>query len=163
MLPALDTVYFDAVLPLLSRAGRQGASLAQESRLALRVLAAPEPHDNDDDALVRMEAKLDLALEIALKAHLPARPPAHTCRIGLNALAWEDSETYQLGDAVVLMLFPNEGSALALTLPLTIIQADTLPNGMLYLGEFKSIFDDATRLMWEKWVFRSHRRSLQKR
>jgi hypothetical protein len=163
MLPALDTAYFDAVLPLMSRAVISGAILPQETRLALKVLAAPEPHDDDADAMTRIEAKLDLALEIALKVHHPQRPLARTCRIGLTALAWEDIESYQPGDEIELLLFPNSDSALALTLPITIVQADTLPTGALYLGEFKSAFDEPTRLMWEKWVFRCHRRSLQKR
>jgi len=163
MLPALDTVYFDAVLPLMSRTAAPGAGLAQETRLALKVLAAPEPHDDDEDAFVRLEAKLDLALEIGLKVHHPHRPLARTCRIGLNVLAWEDMETYQPGDVVELVLFPNQDSALALTLPLTVLESTALPTGMLYLGDFKTVLDDATRLMWEKWVFRSHRRSLQKR
>lgn len=163
MLPALDTVYFDAALPLTSRSAAPGAGLAQETRLALRVLAAPEAHDDDEDAMTRLEAKLDLALEIALKAHHPQRPLARTCRIGLNALAWEDSEAYQPGETVELVLFPNPDSALALAVPLTITAATPLPNGTQYLGDCKAAFDDATRQMWEKWVFRCHRRALQKR
>src|SRR5262249_30730648 len=100
MLPALDTVYFDAMLPLSSRAADKGVGLSQEPLLALRVLAAPEPREDDADASVRLEAKLDLALELSLTLRNPHRPPAHTCRIGLNTLAWEDIETHQPGEEV---------------------------------------------------------------
>lgn len=163
ILPTLDTVYFDAMLPLSSRAVERHDTLAQETLLALRVLAAPEPREDDSEATLRLEAKLDLALELALKQRNPHKPLARPCRIGLNALAWEDIEAYQPGDEIELKLFPNPESALALRLPLTIRQANPQPGRTLYLGELKPLFDENSRLQWEKWVFRCHRRSLQKR
>jgi hypothetical protein len=48
-------------------------------------------------------------------------------------------------------------------LPLTIRQADPQPGCTLYLAELKPLFDANSQLQWEKWVFRCHRRSLQKR
>jgi hypothetical protein len=38
--------------------------------------------------LVRLEAKLDLALEIALLSHHPERPALTPCRLGLDSIAW---------------------------------------------------------------------------
>jgi hypothetical protein len=163
MLPALDTASFDAELPLSSRKIGHAAALSQTARLTLQVLAAPEAHEDDSEASIRLEAKLNLLLETVLRSATPYQPLARRCRIGLDALAWEDVEAYAPGDHVELTLFPNHDSALMLPLPLTIVQADVANGQFLYLGRLKPVLEDEERDLWEKWVFRRHRRSLQKR
>lgn len=163
MLPVLDSASFDAELPLASRKISLQPALQQTARLALKVLAAPEPREDDSDASIRLEAKLNLMLETVLRAATPYQPLARRCRIGLDALAWEDVEAYAPGEHIELTLFPLHDSALSLPLPLTIVQADVSSGQFLYLGRLKPVLDDDERGQWEKWVFRCHRRALQKR
>ncbi|RXZ45034.1 hypothetical protein [Crenobacter cavernae] len=163
MLPDLDTVSFDATLPLAVEPLTGAATLARETRLALRILAAPAPREEDEAAAARLEAKLDLALEVALMARRPHTPAVRDCRVGLDALSWHEDagHRHEAGEVLLVTLFPHPDSALALELPVRIeLPADA---GRACLARLLPVFDEASRQRWERWVFRRHRLALQQR
>ncbi|OHX14922.1 hypothetical protein [Chromobacterium sphagni] len=163
----LDTVSFDADLPFLAqvREGDYSPRLQRETRLALRVLAAPgETPDDSNPVLLRLEAKLDLALEVSLLERHPDRPTCTPCRLGLNSVAWQDSQSWPLGQPLLISLYPNPDSALSLCLNGYVTQCDSLSQQHhLLVADIRGTFDLDTHLMWEKWVFRRHRRAILER
>lgn len=161
MLPQLDTVSFDDALPLaLLSTGEYGPKLARETRLALRVLAAaPAGSDGGDPQLLRLEAKLDLALELALFGRHPETPACRACRLGLAEIVWLQDEAAGMGDAL-LRLSPNPDSALTLFLPVA-VSASQEDGRTLVRAQLGASFDEATRDAWEKWVFRRHREAIR--
>jgi len=165
-LPPLDTVSFDAELPLESRPlDTLPARLDRETRLALRLLAAPtETRDNSDPMLLRVEAKLDLALELGLLARHHGRPSLCASRVGLEALAWHAPGSISVGERLLLTLFPNVDSALALLLPVEVEHSQGDGKGGSIVGaRLIAPFDDGSRENWERWVFRRHRLGLHDR
>lgn len=168
MLPELDTVSFDAVLPLewAPRDAASPALVTRETRLALRVLSAPvsETSDNADPAWQRMEAKLDLALELSLQVRHPQRPPMTACRLGLEGMAWQSAEPVAVHTPLQISFFPHAESALLISLPVTVRQCKALgPGRCMIVADLASAFDEDTRELWEKWIFRRHRRAIQER
>ncbi|MDN0081476.1 hypothetical protein QU487_01720 [Crenobacter sp. SG2305] len=165
-LPPLDTVSFDAELPLQSRPlDALPARLDRETRLALRLLAAPtETRENSDPLLLRVEAKLDLALELGLLARHQGHPSQRASRVGLEALAWHAPTSITVGERLLLTLFPNVDSALALLLPVVVeySQGDG-EGGSVVKARLIAPFDDGSRESWERWVFRRHRLGLHSR
>ncbi|QND83841.1 Uncharacterized protein ChrSV_1614 [Chromobacterium vaccinii] len=163
----LDTVSFDADLPFLAQPleGDYPPRLQRETRLALRVLAAPgETPDDTNPVLMRLEAKLDLALEVSLLERHPDRPSCTPCRLGLNAVAWLDTQPWTPGQPLLLSLYPNPDSALSLCLHGRVLESR--PHGgtlRLLSADIHGSFDLDTHLMWEKWVFRRHRRAILER
>jgi hypothetical protein len=165
-LPPLDTVSFDAELPLISRPlDALPARLDRETRLALRLLAAPtETRDNSDPLLLRVEAKLDLALELGLLARHHERPTLCASRVGLEALAWHAPTVLTIGERLLLSLFPNLDSALVLNLPIEVRHSlDDGQGGSVVSARLVAPFDEGSRECWERWVFRRHRLGLQNR
>ncbi|MBI3143892.1 MAG: hypothetical protein HYZ18_01200 [Pseudogulbenkiania sp.] len=168
-LPQLATASFDADLPLscqrLAETAYQGR-LDRETRLALQLLASPvELPDDADPLLLRLEAKIDLTLELVLASRYPERPPIAPCRLGLDAIAWRSPAPYPVGELVLLAIYPNSDSALILRLAGRIVECQPAPDqaGYLLQADIRSSFDKTTHLQWEKWVFRRHRRAIQER
>lgn len=168
-LPTLATASFDADLPLscqcLADSPYQGR-LDRETRLALQLLASPaELPDDADPLLLRLEAKIDLTLELVLATRYPVRPPITPCRLGLDAIAWHSPTPYPVGEQVLLTLHPNSDSALILRLAGTITACEPAPEqaGYLLQADIRPAFDKTSHLQWEKWVFRRHRRAIQER
>ncbi|QEL56232.1 hypothetical protein [Chromobacterium paludis] len=166
-LPALDTVSFDARLPFLAQPlqGDYPPRQQRETRLALRVLAAPPQTPEDSNpVLLRLEAKLDLALEVSLLERHPDRPAVEPCRLGLNAVAWRDGQAWQPGQRLLLLLHPNPDSALSLCLYGIVASSQPAGGGQhLLTADIHQSFDEDTHLLWEKWVFRRHRRAILER
>ncbi|MXR35615.1 PilZ domain-containing protein [Craterilacuibacter sinensis] len=166
MLPELDTVSFDADLPLGLRPAQDYSSkLARETRLALRVLAAPTgTPDGADPLLQRLEAKLDLALEVALLSRYPESAPLHACRLGLNSLAWHSSQDQSPGETLLLELSPHADSALTLFLPATVLASQRQgPQAYAITASIEDALSENTRPLWEKWIFRRHREQICRR
>ncbi|WP_024301603.1 hypothetical protein [Pseudogulbenkiania sp. MAI-1] len=168
-LPTLATASFDADLPLsclpLAETAYQGR-LDRETRLALQLLASPvELPDDADPLLLRLEAKIDLTLELVLASRYPERPPITPCRLGLDAVAWRSATAHAVGEQVLLTLYPNSDSALILRLAGRIVDCQPAHGqpGFLLQADIKPSFDKTTHLQWEKWVFRRHRRAIQER
>ncbi|MBV8680148.1 MAG: hypothetical protein JO338_06820 [Aquitalea sp.] len=167
-LPQLDSASFDAMLPLgvhLLSQEQCSPSRQRETRLALRVMAAPsETPEEPDPMLVRLEAKLDLALEIALLGHNPERPPLTACRLGLDSIAWLSDHPWRVGDIVQISLSPNPDSALMLFLAAQIEQQYPTPDEAYAITARLNLPpDEQTGPLWERWVFRRHRRAILER
>ncbi|CUA81496.1 MULTISPECIES: hypothetical protein [Gulbenkiania] len=167
MLPQLETVSFDGELPLMIGPAANGPTpprLVRETRLALRVLAAPtELHEDSDPLLIRLEAKIDLALELTLVGY--HRDEAHPtpCRVGLHQLAWLADTVFQPGDTHLFTLAPHTESALTLHLTGHIVACQPAGERFAVLADIRHAFDEHTLLMWEKWVFRRHRQAIHQR
>ncbi|MDF0607167.1 hypothetical protein HZU77_016230 [Neisseriaceae bacterium TC5R-5] len=167
--PHLGSVSFNSRLPLYSErlADHQcQPALMRECWLALRVLAASAETPNDTDPmLIRLEAKLDMALEIALQAHHPQRPPLTPCSLGLENVAWLSAEAPQIDSMYLLFLYPQADSALLLPLLTRIekVLPDMDSNGHIVCANISHNLDQAAQLLWEKWVFRQHRKDIQER
>jgi len=128
-------------------------------------LAAPvDSGENTDPLLLRLEAKLDLALEMGLLLRYPERPPLTTCRLGLEAVGWHADQPLAIGSSVMLLLFPHPDSALVLYLAACISECVANPAGGVQLtARLSSGLDEYTLSLWEKWVFRRHRRAILER
>lgn len=164
MLPALDTVSFDDCLPLACHAqdGPVPPALRRETELTLRLLAAPpEGADKAEPTLQRLEAKLDLALELGLWQRHPDAPAPCLCRIGLEAVAWVT--TSPPSAPCLLELAPSPNAALRLFLPLQDVSTQPLADGSTVVQARLAPLLDPLHLHWEKWVFRRHRDAIQKR
>lgn len=164
-LPALDSASFDAHLPFAVEPlpdGQCPSRLERQTRLALQVMAAPTETPEDANPLLqRLEAKIDLALEMALLSQHPERPPLTHCRLGLNAIAWQSQEPYPVGSCVQVSLCPNPDSALLLYLAARIQSCKQNGAGGYQLSaSLDGSLDDATHRLWERWVFRRHRRAI---
>jgi hypothetical protein len=164
-LPELDTVSFDADLPFgvqLLPGGVCPQQLRRETRLALRVLAAPvETTENPDPLLLRLEAKLDLALEVSLLDRHPDRPALLPCRLGLEQIAWQQPQPQAPGETMLLTFYPHAESSLALFIAAQVADCRAVGRDGHHLrADISRAFDDITRPLWEKWVFRRHRRAI---
>lgn len=163
-LPDLSTASFDAQLPFAARVAVPPVCTPgqlRETRLALKVLAAPvDSIDNADPLLLRLEAKLDLALEVSLLVRTPERPALTHCRLGLEAIAWHASEPYPEGETLHLTLFPHADSALVLFLVATVKRCQAEAGGWHVIVDILQGFNEHTQRLWEKWVFRRHRRAI---
>jgi hypothetical protein len=163
-LPTLQTASFDADLPFaacpLPAAGCSPQQM-RETRLALRVLAAPvEGGENADPLMQRLEAKLDLALEVSLLSRYPERPALVPCRVGLDAVAWLSDHPHPPGEALRLELFPHPDSALVLYLASRVRECHAVSGGHQVTADISHAFTEFTLPLWEKWVFRRHRRAI---
>ncbi len=156
-LPPLDTVCFDTLLPLSYQPQAENdAQALLTTRLALAMLASPGDGSDASPAQQRLEAKLDLALELALQQHDPQHPAPVPCRIGLESLAWQHALPLENGSQGMLSLQVQAPSALTLHLPLTIRQCLPLAGGFAIVGDWGNALGEA-QAAWERWVFRRHR------
>lgn len=159
-LPPLDTVSFDCHLPLdyQPQAGDAAQALLT-TRLALAILAGQGDNSDAGPAQQRLEAKLDLALELALQQRYPQPPAAVACRVGLEAIAWHHPSALPLGSQGLLSLQVQAPSALTLHLPLTIRHCAPQAGGFAIVASWGPALADA-QAAWERWVFRRHRQSI---
>ncbi|GHD77063.1 PilZ domain-containing protein [Vogesella fluminis] len=165
-LPELDTVSFDSCFPLRFHPAPDAATRAAaqlETGLALAVLAAPQDQDSDGSPLLqRLEAKLDFVLELGLLARYPQLPPPHPCRIGLEAVIWQDEQPASAGDSGLLQLHPHAPSGYPLYLFVTIAASEARPDGHRHLARLQPLHHDNDTRRWERWVFQQHRQHIGK-
>jgi len=165
LLPQLDTVSFDAELPLAYQPQADTHAIAQAllgTRLALTVLASPADSPEQAGTLQRLEAKLDLALELALQQRYAQAGALTPCRIGLESLCWLHPAPLAVGSSGIVSLQPRAPSALTLQLPLTIHQCQTAGHGYAVQASWAGCLADA-QADWERWVFRRHRQAIGRR
>lgn len=164
-LPQLDTASFDAQLPLAIRQAdaQETARALLETRLALAILAAPGDAGDGSAQLQRLEAKLDLSLELALRARTQQAGALCSCRIGLDSLAWQQDSPLPPGSQWLLSLQTGLDSALTLHLPITIRLCEQHADGWLLRADWAGGLAEAVQQNWERWVFRGHRQQVGKR
>ena len=167
LFPELGSASFDAELPFSVQplpGGICPARQERETRLALRVLAAPtETLPEADPMLVRLEAKLDLALEVSLLSRHPERAPLTPCRLGLDSIAWISDHANHGSEPVLVALCPNPDSALLLF-------RRPHPHGdagrkrqLSDLRRHQRRFRRSHPPAVGKWVFRRHRKAILER
>ncbi|MFC3626919.1 PilZ domain-containing protein [Vogesella amnigena] len=163
-LPQLDTASFDAQLPIALHQcdAQETARALLETRLALAILATPADSADNSPQLQRLEAKLDLSLELALRAHPPQGLRLCNCRIGLESLAWHQQDALPAGSQWLLSLQPGLDSALSLHLPVVIRSCQPQDAGHVLLAQWPAL-GEAMQQNWERWVFRGHRQQVGKR
>lgn len=163
-LPQLDTASFDAQLPLLLHHAdaQETARALLETRLALAILAAPGDAGDGNAQLQRLEAKLDLSLELALRARPAPALTLRDCRIGLESLAWWQDNALPSGSQWLLSLQTGLDSAMTLHLPVRIRQCSAQGNGFVLTADWAAV-PEAVQQGWERWVFRCHRQQVGKR
>jgi hypothetical protein len=165
LLLPLDTVSFDAELPLAYQPQADAQAIAQAllgTRLALSILASPADSTEQAGTLQRLEAKLDLALELALQQRYPQAGALTPCRIGLESLCWLHPAPLAVGSSGIVSLQPRTPSALTLQLPLTIQHCQAAGDGYTIQASWASQLGDA-QADWERWVFRRHRQAIGRR
>ncbi|WP_174873790.1 PilZ domain-containing protein [Vogesella oryzae] len=164
-LPQLDTASFDAQLPLAIRQADtlETARALLETRLALAILAAPSDSGEGSVQLQRLEAKLDLSLELALRARAPLAGQPCLCRIGLDSIAWQQDRPLAEASQWLLSLQTGLDSALTLHLPVTIRHCEQQASGWLLRADWRGALPEAVQQNWERWVFRGHRQQVGKR
>lgn len=169
-LPELDTASFTTHLPFIHQplpSGFYPPERRRETQLALKIVAAGVAHDateESDERLSRLEAKLDLVLEISLRSHHPQPLPLSPCRIGLEALVWRSTLACRVGDTLLVSLNPAPGESLQLSLPGRVTSCHAI-EGAFYdiIIDIREAFDKTTQALWEKWVFQCHRRAILER
>lgn len=161
-LPSLDTVSFDCHLPLDYQPQGDAHAHAQAlltTRLALAILAGQGDVADSAPAQQRLEARLDLMLELALQQRYPLLARHAACRIGLEAVAWYHHTALPPGSQGLLSLQVQSPSALTLQLPLTIRHCQPQADGFAIVAGWGPALGDA-QAAWERWVFRRHRQSI---
>jgi len=163
-LPQLDTASFDAQLCITLRQcdAQETARALLETRLALAILAAPADAADSSPQLQRLEAKLDLSLELALRARPGPQLQPCACRIGLEALAWQQQDALPAGSHWLLSLQPGLDSAMSLHLPVIIRSCQAQAGSHVLQAQWHAL-PDAVQQNWERWVFRGHRQQVGKR
>lgn len=162
LLLPLDTVSFDAELPLAYQPQADAAAIAQAllgTRLALSILARPADSGEQAASLQRLEAKLDLALELALQQRYPQAGQPTPCRVGLESLCWLHPAPLDIGSSGIISLQPRMPSALTVQLPLVILQCQPAGHGYAIVASWGEHLGDA-QADWERWVFRRHRQAI---
>lgn len=162
LLLPLDTVSFDAELPLAYQPQADAQAMAQAllgTRLALSILASTADSSEQAGTLQRLEAKLDLALELALQQRYPQAGAPTPCRIGLESLCWLHPAPLDIGSSGIISLQPRMPSALTLQLPITVLQCQPAGQGYAVRASWGTQLAE-TQADWERWVFRRHRQAI---
>ncbi len=109
--------------------------------------------------LDRLEAKLDLALNLLARALEPGAPPgSRAVRLGAEEVSWEDPQPPAEGVPLVLEMRPSEILPLTLKLP-AVALAPGPGRGRAALAGLSDSLDDAL----VQFVFRRHRQAIRAR
>ena len=84
------------------------------------------------------------------------------CRIGLEALAWQQQDALPAGSHWLLSLQPGLDSAMSLHLPVIIRSCQAQAGSHVLQAQWHAL-PDAVQQNWERWVFRGHRQQVGKR
>lgn len=170
---AIQGVTFQADLPLVWRATE---ALAEEviqewmysNAIMLRALATMEapPGERDiestaenDKRMERLEAKLDLTLDLLTKLMARDMPPSYPATVSAAAIEWTSGAAQACG-AGVITLFIDPRLPQPLQLPALVVQSTLTDDGHKTVAEFLHL-DNETREWLERTVFRRHRRHIQ--
>ncbi len=172
---AIRGVTFQADLPLVWRATE---ALAEEvilewlhsNAILLRALATMEapPGERDiestaenDKRLERLEAKLDLTLDLLTKlmARDTPKPPSCPVTVSAAAIEWTSVAAQACGTGVIT-LFIDPRLPQPLQLPALVAHSTLTDDGHKTMAEFLHL-DEETREWLERAVFRRHRRHIQ--
>lgn len=112
----------------------------------------------ENRAMDRLEAKLDLALHLLARTLISEHtPPVRETRMSPVNIAWLDTAPPEVGTRIVLELYATDILPIALHLPAVVDE----PQG----GYAQATFDDLPDLLSEalyQFVFRRHRQAIRK-
>lgn len=167
-----DGLWCEGSIPLVWRQASLDASARQrtlrEAGLLLNAFnqmeSMPEaaldeggPGGSDKHRLGRMEAKLDLALNLLARVVEPESPvPARLVRLSPEHIAWEDEAPPAEGTPLLLELHPSHALPLALRLPAVALAPET-GMGHALLADLPEGLRDALH----QFVFRRHRQAIR--
>lgn len=175
----LSGVSFQAELPLgwavqaTPPAAPQLSGWMHTNTVLLRALAMleiqpperdPELANEQDHRFERLEAKLDLALDLLsglIAQHTP-QPETRSISLSANAIAWVGSDAPSPGQTLLISLFISPRLPQPLRLPARVRASTAAAGGMRTVAEFTHL-DESTRDWLERTVFRNHRRFIQAR
>ncbi|MBS4096578.1 MAG: PilZ domain-containing protein [Sulfuricella sp.] len=172
---AIGGVYFQGNLPLAWHAAEPpGEETLQgwmfTNAVLLRALATMDaqpterdvdPNGDADRKLERLEAKLDLALNLLaqLIARDAPKPEACPATLSATAIEWFSSKIPATGN-LVITLYLDPRLPQPLQLPAQVLESAPAEGGHRTLAEFHHL-DEETQEWLERMVFRRHRRHIQ--
>jgi hypothetical protein len=159
--------------PLTGVAPAEAADWMHSDAVLLHALSTMEAAVSDPEgelagargkALERVEAKLDLALDLLAKLLFKSSPRPFSADVVLSAssLQWRTPHPPAAGEQVLIKLYLKPSLPLPITLPARI--TDVAPGDMdaRVQAEFVSLSDEVQDWL-ERTVFRYHRRAIQAR
>lgn len=171
----IEGVYFQAELPLAWHATEALAVEAiqewmHSNAVLLRALAtmeAPagerdiESTAENDKRLERLEAKLDLTLDLLAKlmARDTPKPPACPATVSATAIEWTSSAAPACGTGMIT-LYIDPRLPQPLRLPAWVAESALTNDGHRTVAEFLHLDEDTGEWL-ERTVFRRHRRHIQ--
>lgn len=154
-----EGVYFSAALPLAWYPHSNQSSF--ETARYLTVLAelegTPSPEDGTPSQIA---AKLDLTLLWLAKVLATDMPNPCESVVGLEQLSWINTESLDVGSEGYVGVSLSENLPFVLMLPAQ-IESNLAENNHWRISARLVIPDDEVRDLWERTVFRRHRRLIQ--
>lgn len=163
-LPELSTASFSTTLPIYHEPIPSGICppmLQRETELALKIITSADAADEVDQRLTRLEAKLDLILDISLRGYHPQTLNLSPCRVGLEAFAWRSKQACQPEETVLVRFSPSTTEAFQLTIAGRVLNCKAIADEWYdTVVDISTAFNTTSRSLWERWVFQCHRREI---
>lgn len=111
--------------------------------------------DADDTALARVEAKLDLIIQmITSLSHKNKSVPELSVQLYNDGLSWLDSRIFETGKILKLSVFLDPALPLPLEGYAEVVACAADRIRVAWIG------DDQLQNIWSRWVFRLHRHAI---
>jgi hypothetical protein len=172
----ISGVYYQSEMPLGWQVGAppSAAALAEwmhTDAVVLRALASVESQPvayetefgNDvEKKLDRVEAKLDLALNLLSNLLAQHTPKPETCPVTLSAstIEWVSHGAAPAKGSIVISLFINPRLPQPLLLPASVREIGAVAGGTRIVADFTHLSEEVQESL-ERTVFRNHRRYIQ--
>jgi hypothetical protein len=174
--PLQDTLIYEDELPLRwqvrsdQRHSESMTRIAEKNERLLRSinLLAEQGHERSEEegeheaALVRLETKVDLLLDLFSRIGLEAdgQPPTATLRLSAQGLEWLSAgEAPDEGQVIWVWLYLEPRLPEAVQLPARVLKVAPEGAQQRSLVRFESLGESAQNLL-EKLIFRHHRRQV---
>jgi hypothetical protein len=174
--PLQDTLIYEDELPLRwqvrsdQRHSESMTRIAEKNERLLRSinLLAEQGHERSEEegeheaALVRLETKVDLLLDLFSRIGLEAggQPPSAIIRLSAQGMEWlSEGEVPAEGQMIWVWLYLEPRLPEAVQFPAQILGVETEGPQHKVLARFESLGEGAQNLL-EKMIFRHHRRQV---
>lgn len=172
----INGVYYQSEMPVAWQVGAPpSAAILLEwmhtDTVVLHALAGmesqPSSHDTEfgndiEKKLDRVEAKLDLALNMLCRLLAQHTPKPETCPVTLSAstIEWISSATPPAKGSIVISLFIDPRLPQPLLLPANVRESGAAAGGTRIVADFTHLSEEVQENL-ERAVFRNHRRHIQ--
>jgi hypothetical protein len=174
--PLEDTLIYEDELPLQwqgrddQRHGESMTRIAEKNERLLRSInllaeqghEKPEEEGEHEAALIRLETKVDLLLDLFSRIGTDAAglPPSAPVRLSAKGMQWlSEGEAPVAGQSVWIRLYLEPRLPEAVQFPAQILGVETEGPQHKVLARFESLGEGAQNLL-EKMIFRHHRRQV---